>query len=344
MKSYLFCLFALLLSLPLSLTLSAQDEAATEQDPKPVMQKGHDMIARNEYQLVALFDKIRTSRVEEDRFAANDEFIPMLVKTLQYPNSFSYPFDSLKSVSILNAPDNSFRIMTWMIVKGDVPARYTYKYFGCIQMNDSDDFRIFPLIDHSTYLSSPTTKTLTHDEWYGNLYYNIKSYEYDGKQHYLLFGWDANNGKSDKKIMDVLTFDEEGAPSFGQPIFQIKNENETLLKSRFILEYKDGSLVTLNYSDEEEGILFDYLTSEDSESARVASTGFAMVPDGTYRGMKLNPETGIWEFVAKVFNTKMKTAPRPAPVFDNNAKPATVGDDKKSKKKNKKRPRPRPRP
>jgi hypothetical protein len=52
-----------------------------------------------------------------DRFRADSFFTRSLVKALQVPYSFSYPFDSLRTISSVYAPDSSFRIFTWQVMK-----------------------------------------------------------------------------------------------------------------------------------------------------------------------------------------------------------------------------------
>src|SRR5215471_2669713 len=49
------------------------------------------------------------------RFYADSVFIKTFVRALRTQHSFSYPFDSLQTVSKLYAPDSSFRIFTWQI-------------------------------------------------------------------------------------------------------------------------------------------------------------------------------------------------------------------------------------
>ena len=50
------------------------------------------------------------------KISTNKQFARLLIQTLKQPASFNYPFDSLKSISILKPEDNSFRIFTWHIV------------------------------------------------------------------------------------------------------------------------------------------------------------------------------------------------------------------------------------
>ncbi|MDB5010329.1 MAG: hypothetical protein JWQ06_1118, partial [Mucilaginibacter sp.] len=43
--------------------------------------------------------------IDVQRKSANYTFIKTLVSALKIPNSFFFPFDSLKAISILNSPD-----------------------------------------------------------------------------------------------------------------------------------------------------------------------------------------------------------------------------------------------
>ena len=51
--------------------------------------------------------------------------------------------------------------------------------------------------------------------WYGCLYYGIHAFSKRKDTWYVLFGYDFNNKFSHKKLLDVLTFDRKGKPSFG---------------------------------------------------------------------------------------------------------------------------------
>ena len=155
--------------------------------------------------------------LQEHRLNSNAVAIRNLVATLKTTNSYQYPFDSLKKyISILNAPDNSFRIFTWAIPL----ANQTYRYFGAIQMN-SAELQLVGLQDGSGSMDSPELKdNVPPDQWFGALYYNITLQTVGTKKLYMLFGWDGNNNQSTKKLVNVMVFDEAGKPSFGLPIFQ----------------------------------------------------------------------------------------------------------------------------
>ncbi len=280
------------------------------------------VMRQHEDTLIAMFDKVRTLPNELDRFTACYAFVPALVKALKEPGSYTYPFDSLKKwVSIVTPPDDTFRIFTWMVVKGNADDYRTisYKYFGAIQKNNSEKLELIPLDDKSNALSSAEDKVLNNDEWLGAMYYNIHPYQHAGKQYYMLFGWDGNNSKSDKKLADLLYF-EDGKARFGAPVFEvINNRNNTKsIKHRLILEFKEGSAVSLGYNKEEMKVVYDFLAPEDEKANQIEGAGFTLIPDGTYQGMELNLQTGIWEARSLVLKgVSMDAPPRPTPVLGN---------------------------
>jgi hypothetical protein len=56
---------------------------------------------------------LTTDSLPEERMVADSVFTRTLVRTLQIPYSFHYPFDSVLGISKKYAPDSSFRIITW---------------------------------------------------------------------------------------------------------------------------------------------------------------------------------------------------------------------------------------
>src|SRR3954451_12217745 len=102
------------------------------------------------------------------RFNADSAFIKTLVSALKTPYSFSYPFDSIKTVSKISAPDSSFRIFTWQIERDES----YFRQFGSIQLRTKDgSLKLFPLYDESDYSSSPTDSVRSNQNWIGAIYY-----------------------------------------------------------------------------------------------------------------------------------------------------------------------------
>src|ERR1700761_7390638 len=137
------------------------------------------------------------------RFAADSFFVRTLVRTLKQPYSFYYPFDSLTTISRLYAPDSTFRIFTWQFQKDNL----LYLQEGAIQINQPDgSLKLFPLFDVSMFTGRPNDSVRTRRNWIGAIYYKIIMKTWQGKKYYTLLGFDDYSETSNKKWMEVLTF------------------------------------------------------------------------------------------------------------------------------------------
>jgi len=240
------------------------------------------------------------------RFRADSVFIRMFVRSLKIPNSFYFPFDSLQTISKLYAPDSSFRIFTWQIKK-DV---YVFIQRGAIQMRTTDgSLKLIPLHDVSMFTKKPEDSVRGANNWIGAIYYRIIQNKSFGKNVYTLLGFDDFTINSNKKWMDVLTFNDEGQPVFGGPYFSFKNDSAKAAKKqiyRFYLEYKKEATTTFNYDSSMHMIIYDHLISESEEPNRKET----YVPDGDYEGFTW--ENGQWLHVPKVFTTTLEEGQFPA--------------------------------
>lgn len=251
------------------------------------------------------------------RFYADSVFIKKFVQALKVPGSFSYPFDSVKTVSKLYPPDSSFRIYTWQIQKDES----YFRQYGAIQMRSADGtLNLFPLFDQSDYASIPTDSVRTNKNWIGAIYYQVVMKEFNGRKYYTLIGLDDNDFTSTKKWIEVLYFDANGQPVFGGDFFVYKNEPNKPAPpvARFCLEFKKDAKARLNYDKELDLIIFDHLVSElpgdDSK--------YNLISDGDYEGFKWS--NGRWIHVVKIFaEQKLKDgqAPVPVPFLDDSGKP-----------------------
>lgn len=214
-----------------------------------------------------------------NRFRADSLFTRGLVQALKQPNSFYYPFDSLITISKIYAPDSSFRIFTWQVMKDFS----SYHQKGAIQMQTKDgSLKMFPLFDHSDFTEFPVDSVRDANNWIGAVYYNIVLKTYNGKNFYTLLGYDENNAKTTKKWMEVLTFDELGKPVFGGPFFDYPPDNIKPPQPayRFCLEYKKQAGAKFNYDPDIDRIIFAHLVSENGEEKEKQS----LIPYGSYEG------------------------------------------------------------
>jgi hypothetical protein len=290
MQKHLF--FVLLLGICCQ-NLFAQSKSAAA---GPLTTANLEKINTIEDSLAILAYAVVNDSFETNRFGACRALIPMLVRALKVENSFSYKFERLKSMSIMAPPDSSFRIFTWQLFVNDS----TYKYFGAIQMNSSN-LKLFPLSDKSAEMENDfEDRILTPENWYGILYYNLQQFEAKGGNKYLLIGFDAFSFFEKRKIIDILSFDKTGKPSFGDAAFDMtQTDKEMPPPIRIVLEYSAEATVRCNFDTQYDMILFDHLEPFPSPFGR----GITYIPDGSVEGLQL--VKGRWKHISKVFNDSM---------------------------------------
>jgi hypothetical protein len=244
------------------------------------------------------------------RMRSDSQFVKTLVRSLQVKNSFYFPFDSVKGIGKLYAPDSSFRIITWQISFDD----YYCRQRGAIQYKTPNgSLKLVPLWDASEFTDYPTDSIRTKDNWIGAVYYNMILTKHNGKNYYTLFGFDANSVRSNKKWIEVLTFDSRNMPVFGGKYFTYEKDSvKKPAQHRVSLEYKKEASTLVNYEPDLEIILVDHLISESDEP----ELPWTLVPDGSYEGYKW--ENGKWVHIDKVFTENLEDGqfPVPQPIKD----------------------------
>jgi hypothetical protein len=245
-------------------------------------------------------DSMINAEAAGKRFLSDSQFVRTFVRTLRTNNSFSFYFDSLPTVSKLYPPDSSFRIFTWQLKKDD----YMYYQKGAIQMKTADgSLKLFPLFDASMFTAKPLDSVRTRKNWIGAIYYRIIEKTFNGKNYYTLLGFDDYSVSSNRKWMEVMSFDDQtGEPVFGGPMISFKDDTSKVkpVLNRFDIEYKKEARTQFNYNPELDMIIYDHLISETEEPGKKDT----YIPDGDFEGFKW--ENGQWLHVDKVFNFKVK--------------------------------------
>ncbi len=264
-------------------------------------------LSQMEDSLVVAADSMYNAFLPDERPIYCEKFIKQLVKALKTPNSYEYSFDKLKNhINIIGPDDKSFRIFNWVVV----PAENTCRYYGAIQM-PSENLKLYPLVDYTAELGKGAEDSiLSNSKWFGALYYRIIANEVDGSKYYTLFGLNASGAISNKKILDPLSFTENGVV-FGAPIFNISSETGNGRINRFVMEYKKGVQASLNWDAELKMIYFDKLVSQVNDPNRK----YTYVPSGQYDGLRWGNER--WNYVQDLIpvqNFKDGEAPAPKPV------------------------------
>ncbi len=266
--------------------------------------------SKNEDSLKTFAVRILQGISFEERKFSDSSFTKILVRTLKKNNSYYYPFRSIKNISILYPSDSSFRIFTWqMKINEDA-----YIHHGAIQINNADgSLKLIPLFDKSNDIENPEDTISSNNCWIGAIYYKMIQSSFNDKKLYTLLGYNEFGMKSNKKIIEVLHF-ENGIPIFGGDYFNIpNNESENNNHARFLMEYKKNATPRLNFDEDLKMIIKEHLISETNEPDKK----YSLIGDGDYEGFVW--KNGKWEYVLKVFDTKTPNgkAPIPSPIRDN---------------------------
>jgi hypothetical protein len=292
--------FIMLVGLLIS-AISASSQLISSADKKKLAAKEDSLQERAAFMI--------TDTLEAGRLLAYKDFVPVFIRALQVKNSFYYPFDSVLGISKLYAPDSSFRIFTWYVAIDD----YTGWQRGFIQMRTPDgSLKGFRLHDDPEWTNDAYFNTRRDTNWIGAVYYNIIKTQHQGKNYYTLFGIDYEGLRSQKKWIDILTFDEKEQPVFGGGFSFKEDSIPKKAQARFSLEYKKDARTFVNYEPELKMILFDHLISETEEP----HFPWTFIPDGDYEGFKW--QNGQWVHIDKVFNYKLEDGQAPVgdPLLD----------------------------
>ena len=211
-----------------------------------------------------------------------------------------FAFDSLRKYKVmLESPDKQVRIFTWDLQSED----RTHTYYGFVQAfnKKTKQYDVFELKDRSDAIRDPENALLDNAKWFGAYYYQLAEIKYKKKKYYVLLGWDGNNSTSNKRVIDVLYFNDKGFPKFGDAIF---SDEKGKIKKRIIFEFQAGVVMSLRYDEEKQEIVFDHLSpSNPNLEGQYEFYG----PDFSYD--KLRFKAGKWEYVKDVDarNDKDKT-------------------------------------
>lgn len=195
------------------------------------------------------------ARTDKEKDTANARLFILMKKALLLPGSFNYPFDSLATIGIVMSPDKQFRLITW-----DVPKEgCAFGYYGFVQAYNpaKKKYNLFVLEDHSADITTPKTGVFTPDKWLGMIYYKIIKQK--DTKFYTLLAWQGYNKMITHKVIDVISFNSQGAPLFGKSVYKKLPASFRGNPKRVIFEYSAEVTMTLRYDESKDRILFDHL-------------------------------------------------------------------------------------
>ena len=248
-----------------------------------------------ESRLQTLANKILTASNDSLKEEANKLLIEDVEELLLMRGSFHYPFENVDMLRIITSPDKKFKLFNWVVPKSNNKFEY-YAYLQFYTKRKKEQF-YFKLNDISAFVEDEQTKVFAQGDWFGALYSDIVHTKFNKKNFYTFIGWDGNNGSTTKRIIDILTFDENEEPIFGAPIFKMNDGTRT----RMVLEYSKKVSINITYNEDEEYIVFDHL--EPLEGGIRGMYEF-YVPSLSYDGLTF--KNGKWRLVEDIaiFNSK----------------------------------------
>ncbi len=233
------------------------------------------------------------SRKEADRIDANKKLIAAWDAIIDDPKILTYPFDSIKGISILSPKDKKFKLITWNLNKDDG----THTFFGYLVVNNSkrvkkglfkhetvEAFEYFKLSDRSVTIKNPETYIGTTDKWFGMLYTSL--IECDG--FYTLIAWDGNDKLIQRKFIDVLYFKADGTPVFGKDVFKFPRKNPR----RLMFEWSSEVTMSVKYDNKRNQIVYSHLAPKQEGSLLEGQFQY-YGPDGTFDALELRKDKWV---------------------------------------------------
>jgi hypothetical protein len=165
------------------------------------------------------------------------------------PQAFTEDLSDLP-LSRVDAPDGSWRFITWNLPQADGSNRFE----GFLMVRDGRKSSLFELRDRSPELTAPEVPELGPDRWYGALYYQVIPVKKGGRTYYTLLGWKGYSKVETRKVIEVLSF-RGGKPRFGAPLFGTGK----LKRNRRVFGYSHQASMMLRYEPDADRIVLDHL-------------------------------------------------------------------------------------
>jgi hypothetical protein len=244
-----------------------------------------EFLQKQELLLTSYFDSLAGAESDEERIRMNQRIVEIFREVIKHQESFGYSFDSIDQAGILLSPDKKVKFYNWNLPFDNG----LHEYFCFVQYKPekkSDTIYHYELKDKSDSIDNPEEAILNFPKWYGSLYYKIIPIEtrFD-ETYYTLLALDLNDYLTNKKIVDILRFNENNQPVFGATIFK----NRKKVTNRLIFEYSEFATMTLKYIEDKEMIVYDHLSPS---SPKYEGQREFYGPDFSYDGLKY--EKGIW--------------------------------------------------
>lgn len=242
-------------------------------------------VVEKEQEIKVKFENLVQAKTDSLKLSVCDEIEKLFANLLIEEQSFDYSFSELSKMGKVLSPDQKFRIFNWNCVLSDG----TYRYFGLLQIKLKKSIQVEVLNDSK--LAADLFHQYSTANWPGALYYQIIPFKTNSGNSYFLLGWDGNDYRTNKKVIEVLNLDENGQVVFGEPVILWKGK----MLSRIVFEYAKQARMTIQYNKKEKQIVFDHL----APSSPIYQNQFEYYgPDFSYDALEY--QKGKWELVENI--------------------------------------------
>ena len=206
--------------------------------------------------LKTMMEQINASKDIPQKNALMNNFTRYFAQVLQQENAMNYAFDSIPAVGKVLAENGRVRIFTWTM-----PTAWgRYQYYGIVQWKENEKLYTLLLDDQKRMRENPEQESFIAPDWHGALYYQMVEKQHQGRNYYLLIGFDFNNSISYKRTVELLVF-EDGQPVFGIPVL---SDGEKKV-CRLIFEYTAEAQFFLRYLPSRDMVVFNRLMPQRPE-------------------------------------------------------------------------------
>ena len=235
-----------------------------------------------------LYNRILYTNEDTERIRLNDSVRLIISSYVTSDTIFDHKFTNLRYLGQIISPDSHLKIINWNLILRDG----SNKYFCYIirKGEKGEQNLVYELTGENQTVAVRTDQTYSDKNWYGTLYYGIQQFRKDKNIYYVILGIDYGNILITRKIIDVLSFPEDGSLLFGNQCF-IKGEE---IKYREVIEYSSEGVMTLRFHSKKM-IVFDHLVSisnDQNEKPEYSGAEF------NYDAYVLKKE--VWNFIENV--------------------------------------------
>ena len=226
------------------------------------------------YSLARLADSLTYSKKQGTRLKVSRLLSDSLKEISNLSNSFYYNYDSFKTVAVVTSKDERVRIFTWNYFNDSG----FYNVNGVMQLNEKYFDEVFYALKPIVGSFDTLRKTLSPENWFPALYYDIYTYKYKRKYYYILTGFNAGNPLLRYNTVECLILEKGKEPEFGAPIFY-EQEEMLIPHQRLFFLYSGQATMICKVEPKRKVIVYSSLVPV--RYKREGNRAY-YAPDGTY--------------------------------------------------------------